>query len=131
MKKIGLYIHIPFCESKCYYCDFYSITKSNSDMKEFYIKSLIKELELNKKILDGCKFDTIFIGGGTPSSIDANLYEDLFTYLNKNNLIFNDAEITMEVNPKNRGYDYLNKIKEIGVNRLSVGIQTFDDDILK
>jgi len=131
MKKLGLYIHIPFCESKCYYCDFYSITKSTSEVKEIYIKSLIKELELNKKLLDGCKFDTVFIGGGTPSSIDAELYEDLFNYLEKNNLIFNDAEVTMEVNPKNRGYNYLNKIKEIGVNRLSVGIQTFNDDILK
>ncbi len=131
MKKLGLYIHIPFCESKCHYCDFYSITQSTSDMKEVYIKSLIKELELNKKILDGCEFDTVFIGGGTPSSIDANLYEELFYYLRKNSLIYNDAEITMEVNPKNRGYDYLNKIKEIGVNRLSIGIQTFNDDILK
>ncbi|MDW7668178.1 MAG: radical SAM family heme chaperone HemW [Bacillota bacterium] len=131
MKKLGLYIHIPFCESKCHYCDFYSITQSTSDMKEVYIKSLIKELESNKKILDGCEFDTVFIGGGTPSSIDAKFYEELFYYLRKNSLTYNDAEITMEINPKNRGYDYLNKIKEIGVNRLSVGIQTFDDDILR
>jgi len=131
MKKLGLYIHIPFCESKCHYCDFYSITKSTSGIKENYIKCLIKELELNKERLDGCKLDTIFIGGGTPSTVDANFYENVLNYLRNNNLISNNAEVTMEVNPKKRGYDYLNKIKEIGVNRLSVGIQTFDNDILK
>src|SRR6056297_2812290 len=131
MKNLGLYIHIPFCESKCHYCDFYSITKSSSYVKDIYIKSLIKEIKLNKNNIDGCKFDTIFIGGGTPSSINANLYSNLFNYLKENKLIQRNAEITMEVNPKNRGYDYLNKIKEIGVNRLSVGIQTFNDDILK
>jgi len=131
MKNLGLYIHIPFCESKCHYCDFYSITKSSSNVKDIYIKSLIKEIKLNKNNIDGCKFDTIFIGGGTPSSINANLYSNLFNYLKENKLIQRNAEITMEVNPKNRGYDYLNKIKEIGVNRLSVGIQTFNDDILK
>jgi len=100
-------------------------------MKEAYIKSLLKELKLNRDKLDGCKFDTVFIGGGTPSSIDANLYEKLFNYLNKENLLQEDSEITMEVNPKKRGYNYLNKIKKMGVNRLSVGIQTFDDKILK
>jgi len=131
MKKLGLYIHIPFCESKCYYCDFYSITKSDFHIRENYIKSLIKELESNKKRLDGCKFDTVFIGGGTPSTIDAKLYENVFNYLRKNNLIANNAEVTMEVNPKKRGYNYLNNIKEIGINRLSVGIQTFDNHILK
>ena len=131
MKDLGLYIHIPFCESKCYYCDFYSVTNSSMDLKEKYIQALVKELNFNIKNMNGFKFDTVFIGGGTPSIIDVNHYKILFEFMKKNKLIKNNAEITMEVNPKSRGLDYLSKIKEIGVNRLSIGIQTFNDKILK
>lgn len=131
MKKLGLYIHIPFCESKCYYCDFYSITKIDKEIKSVYVDSLIKELKLYKDKIDGDTFDTIFIGGGTPSTIDAEIYSKMFEYLYNEDLVNKDAEITMEINPKNRGLEYLNKIKKNGVNRLSVGIQTFDDEILK
>lgn len=131
MKKLGLYIHIPFCESKCYYCDFYSITKADKEIKSVYVESLIKELKIYKNKIDGDTFDTIFIGGGTPSAIDAEIYSKMFEYLYNQDLVKEDAEITMEINPKNRGLDYLNKIKKNGVNRLSVGIQTFNDEILK
>lgn len=131
MKKLGLYIHIPFCESKCYYCDFYSITKADKEIKSVYVESLIKELKIYKNKIDGDTFDTIFIGGGTPSAIDAEIYSKIFEYLYNQDLVKEDAEITMEINPKNRGLDYLNKIKKNGVNRLSVGIQTFNDEILK
>ena len=98
IEKIGAYIHIPFCKQKCYYCDFLSF----ADKKEFeekYVESLIKEIEVFKEKNNDVEFNTIYIGGGTPSYIDSkNIARILQTLISDNN-ISNVDEITIEVNP--------------------------------
>ena len=95
----GLYIHIPFCSVKCMYCDFYSITDRNNDIPIF-IDSLIKEIELSKDhAKDNWRFDTIFIGGGTPSLLEPKWIESILNTLTKTFDTSSVKEITMETNP--------------------------------
>lgn len=118
----SIYIHIPFCLSKCKYCSFISFNKLN--LLEQYINSLKKEITENYK---GEDLETIYFGGGTPSLVPTELLEqvlNLFCY-------DNNTEITIEVNPDSVNLDYLKQLKEIGFNRISIGSQTFDDNILK
>ena len=86
MKKSGIYVHVPFCKTKCIYCDFYSITKRDDSIPRF-IDCLIKEINLNKNKLSNYEFDTIFFGGGTPSVLTANQLEKILTELDKNYLL--------------------------------------------
>lgn len=139
MKKIGLYIHIPFCKSKCYYCDFVSFAKK----EEFYIqyvdcikKELIKysnenKIMYNHKLEELYEIDTIYIGGGTPSIIDKSLIEDIIKCVKKNFYINNNAEITIEINPGTADLEKLETYKSIGINRLSIGLQARQDNLLK
>ena len=83
MKKAGIYVHVPFCKTKCIYCDFYSITKRDDSIPRF-IDCLIKEINLNKNKLSDHEFDTIFFGGGTPSVLTANQLEQILIELDKN-----------------------------------------------
>lgn len=117
----GLYIHIPFCLKKCGYCDFYSLEFSQS-LAEKYTEELINRLEN----ID-CKFDTVYFGGGTPSVIG---HERICRILNNVNHTEN-AEITVECNPKTAVPKFLNGIAECGVNRISIGLQSADDNELK
>jgi len=117
----GLYIHIPFCLKKCAYCDFHSF-ENKLDEQEKYVDYLIKELSLYPKY----EFDTIYFGGGTPSILESDL---IFKILNKLKLKKN-AEITLELNPATADYKKLKELKEIGINRLSIGVQSFNNKTL-
>ncbi|MTI66618.1 MAG: oxygen-independent coproporphyrinogen III oxidase [Firmicutes bacterium] len=130
MKELGLYIHIPFCESKCYYCDFISYPNKR-DFIEKYVDYLIKEIKMQSEKLKNYKLKTIFIGGGTPSSIDAkyiyNILEEVYKEFNTTFL----EEITIEVNPNTIDEDKLKLYKKSNINRISLGLQSSDNNILK
>ena len=130
MNKAGIYLHIPFCKTKCIYCDFYSVTKKDDSIPQF-INCIIKEIELNKnKILDH-EFDTIFFGGGTPSVLTPKQLEQILNALYKNYNITKDAEISLECNPGEINYEKLKDFHSLGLNRLSIGFQSFNDKLLK
>lgn len=129
MLKISLYIHIPFCEKKCYYCDFVSFP-GNSKV-DLYMDNLIKELGLYKDRLASYEIDTIFIGGGTPTSIDPVHIESLMDYINKNFNTKNLREITIEGNPGTINNEKAAIYKKIGINRISLGLQSLNNNLLK
>ncbi|NLJ57437.1 MAG: radical SAM family heme chaperone HemW [Tissierellia bacterium] len=130
MKKLGIYIHIPFCTKKCGYCDFYSV-KWNEVQEDRYIQSAIKEIQSYKRLGDKFVVDTVFIGGGTPSIIKAESIEKLLNEVKKIFTVKKDAEITMEANPNTLTEDNLKEFNRIGINRLSMGVQSLEDNILK
>ena len=133
MKELGIYIHIPFCASKCYYCDFISFQNKESFFKD-YINALIKEIKYKKnkfKNLDKYKITTIYIGGGTPSVIDENLIKKVLDTIYNLYNVSKKAEITIEVNPGTINKKKLEMYKKIGINRLSIGLQTTSDELLK
>ncbi len=125
-----LYIHIPYCDSKCHYCSFNSYV-DKFDTRKDYMLALYKQLAYELKRFDAKNrlIKTVFIGGGTPSTVDPKLYKPIFTlikpYLQEN------AEITTEANPNSATPSWLKGMKELGVNRISFGVQSFDDRKLK
>ena len=125
MKKIGVYIHIPFCKQKCYYCDFVSFANQKSLQKE-YIKQLKNEINqfFSKNEYE---VSTIYIGGGTPSFVDENFIKEILEEVPKNKA----KEITIEVNPGTVNFEKLMLYKEIGINRLSIGLQSTQNRLLK
>lgn len=125
-KKLGLYIHIPFCEKKCSYCDFNSY-ENNSQLYEAYINAIIWQLNQYKLSLDDYVVDTIYIGGGTPSILPHKLLKKLIKAIKESCTISKMVEFTMEVNPASGLKKTLKKIKKYGVNRLSIGLQSADD----
>jgi oxygen-independent coproporphyrinogen-3 oxidase len=125
----GIYLHIPFCDTKCIYCDFYSIT--NHSKKNEFIDSLLKEIEQKSFSVREKKFDTIFFGGGTPSLLSSDEFKKIFDCLYKNLSISADSEITIEANPGTLNYEKLNSFRELPVNRISFGVQSFNDADLK
>lgn len=129
MKKdqAGLYVHIPFCLSKCGYCSFYSIASVN--LIPEYIKALKKEIKYYRNFFSS--FDTIYVGGGTPSLLTPQQLADIFSTIHKHYEIDEKAEITLEVNPGDVSREYLKALRIIGINRLNIGIQSFDDKILR
>ena len=130
--ELGIYIHIPFCVKKCYYCDFVSFTNQNENI-ETYIKAILKELE--QYDLNKYNITTIYIGGGTPSAISSiyivNILEKIKEKLENDNTEWKDIEITIEVNPGTVTKEKLQDYKSVGVNRLSIGLQTTNDNLLK
>jgi len=124
-----LYIHIPYCDSKCYYCSFNSYTQKDS--KEKYMKALREQLiyELNKFQVKKGEIESLFIGGGTPSTINPKLYNPIFEIITP--LLQKDAEITTEANPNSATKLWLEGMKKLGVNRVSFGVQSFDEKKLK
>lgn len=123
----GVYIHIPFCAKKCKYCDFVSFPEKD-DIKNGYIDKLISEIAE----YSGEKADTIFIGGGTPTVLSASQLERVLFAVKRNFDISEKAEYTIEANPKTLDEEKLRLMKKYGVNRLSVGIQSFNDgELLK
>jgi oxygen-independent coproporphyrinogen-3 oxidase len=126
-RKAGLYLHVPFCNRICPYCNFYSLVPNGNQIDEF-VESLMAEAELKAAgAFAGFEYDTVFIGGGTPSLIDAAHLESILTHLRSNFEITDDAEITMECNPSSKDRDSLGRYRDIGVNRISLGIQSFQD----
>lgn len=128
MQKVGCYIHIPFCQKKCYYCDFCAYMNVEHRI-DSYIDNLIKEIELYQKKLT-CEIDSIYIGGGTPSYIDGKYIEKIRRVLDGFK-IDNIKEFTIECNPNSISKDKLLLYKDLGINRISLGVQSFDDKVLK
>ena len=126
---LGLYIHIPFCVRKCAYCDFYSLPL-NANLAQSYVNKIIKELNRWGGILGCPPADTLYFGGGTPSLLKP---EQIKAIIDKSKELFSlkNAEITMEVNPAENLKEYLLKVADAGVNRLSIGLQSANDDELK
>ncbi len=125
----GIYIHIPFCKQACTYCNFhFSVSLKN---KAILIEALVKEIELSTGLIDGKNIETIYIGGGTPSLLNEEDLEYIFNALRKRFHINAYAEITLEANPDDINLDILSIWKKIGINRLSVGLQSFNEDELK
>lgn len=126
----GLYLHIPFCERKCIYCDFYSVETLRSVDK--FLDSLKKEIVLSTRLLsDDTEFDTIFFGGGTPSLLSSPQLGSIIEILTRLYPVNSDAEITVETNPGTVDREKLREYRSLGVNRLSVGVQSFHQDELK
>ena len=124
----SIYIHIPFCKTKCTYCDFYSIT--NFKQQDELVRAMLQEIEKRKSYLNGT-ISTIYFGGGTPSAISIVDIDLILKAIFSTFKVENDAEITLEANPDDLSLDYLIELGKIGVNRLSMGIQSFDDQQLK
>ncbi len=125
-KEIGVYVHIPFCKQKCYYCDFVSYSNKDS-LIEDYIKALKKEIKLQNI---QSQITTIYIGGGTPSYIESKYIKQIIEEI-KNKDVAKEAEITIEVNPGTVTKEKLEDYKKCGINRLSIGLQSAQDSILK
>jgi oxygen-independent coproporphyrinogen-3 oxidase len=126
----GLYLHIPFCEKKCVYCDFYSI--ESSSLMESFLFSLNRESDLYANFgCDGVVFDTIYFGGGTPSLLSPSTIGRILDCLSRNYVISKTAEVTLETNPGTVDVQKLREFKLAGINRISVGIQSFDDHDLE
>ena len=129
----GIYIHIPFCRSRCIYCGFYSTTAL--DLRQRYVDALCREMVLRGKWREerGERIDieTIYIGGGTPSQLTFDQLRQLFIYINKVYPLTSKKEITIEVNPDDVTDEYAAALRQLPVNRVSMGIQTFDDQRLR
>lgn len=125
----GIYIHIPFCSSKCNYCNFYSIASSKH--LDAYVPALLKEIELQQSYLEKEPIETIYIGGGTPSLLGYTQLASILEKLNKTFEIKPDAEITIEANPNDLSANKIKDFKNLFINRLSIGIQSFFEEDLK
>lgn len=129
-KKLGIYIHIPFCTQKCLYCDFCSFTSKNTDEISRYAAALAAQLTLWREGCAGYNVDSIYFGGGTPTLLSLSDFDLIFDCLHKNFTIADGAEISAECNPATAGRAYLAAIRSLGVNRLSIGAQSLRNDEL-
>lgn len=130
MKKSALYVHIPFCDHKCIYCDFYSII--TSDNIRPFLNSIKKEIEYYSDLYYKERiFTSIYFGGGTPSLMEPEYISLIIQLLKENYKVSNEAEITIEANPGTVDKEKLRIFRKVGINRISIGIQTFHDDELK
>ena len=125
----GIYIHIPFCKTRCIYCDFYSTTRS--ELKDRYIHALCKELQIRKEYLREEPVETIYFGGGTPSQLAEEDFREIFETIRKYYGMEHCREITLEANPDDLTEEYAVMLQRLPFNRISMGIQTFDDATLK
>ncbi|MEE4115501.1 MAG: radical SAM family heme chaperone HemW [Marinilabiliaceae bacterium] len=125
----GIYVHIPFCKQKCFYCDFYKTLET--DKREDFVSALLRELEMRKTYLDPAQnIETLYFGGGTPSVLSITELRRIIKAIKSNFSFVANPEITLEVNPDDITDAFLKSIKKEGVNRLSIGIQSFSDNIL-
>ena len=125
-KTPGLYIHIPFCLSKCPYCDFYSSTTISS--LPCFLDGLFKEMKRYRHQFD--PFDTVYIGGGTPSLLNLQQLESILKRIRENFSLISNPEITIETNPADLNPSYLESMREIGINRINIGVQSFNQKVL-
>lgn len=121
----GIYIHIPFCRSRCIYCGFYSTTAL--ELRQRYVDALCREMEIRGTL----PISTIYLGGGTPSQLTAEQLRQLFIYINKVYPLASETEITIEVNPDDVTEEYASQLSQLPVNRVSMGVQTFNDQRLQ
>ena len=128
--KLGIYIHIPFCRSKCDYCDFYSLAGREKEMDR-YQKALLAHMRETAPLAQGIGVDSIYFGGGTPSYYGAKRIRELLTHLHKLFQVDRDAEVTVECNPDSTDYKLLHTLRKAGVNRISLGMQSADGEELQ
>ena len=131
IKPLGLYIHVPFCRSKCQYCDFYSLTDKDDRLMDGYLDAICAHIREAGALAPGYKVDTIYFGGGTPSYFGAEGLATILTAVRKYFDVAPDAEITFEANPDSVTDQLLRRLKAEGFNRASLGVQCDDDKILK
>ena len=130
--NIGIYIHIPFCVSKCAYCDFYSLRQAGlEDLKDRYVDALCRQFREAKERYGDLSVSSVFLGGGTPSSLNEAHFTAIFTELKNSFHLTPNAEITVESNPRTFDASKLERMLSLGVNRLSMGVQSACDSELK
>ncbi len=129
MKKVSLYIHIPFCEKRCRYCDFTTFTSQDHKIVK-YIDALKKEIKLYAPYVMDYEVKSIFIGGGTPSYIDSEYIIEIVSTIRSYYKVRTDAEITIEANPGSLNVKKIRNYKLVGINRISLGAQSFNNEIL-
>ncbi len=125
----GIYVHIPFCKSRCVYCDFFSTTLL--ELRDEYVKALLKEMQLRRNYLTEGTIRTVYFGGGTPSMLSAEQIGTILEGLRAQYCIAADAELTLEANPSDISEEKLRSWREMGFDRLSIGVQSFRDAALR
>ena len=128
---LGIYIHVPFCRSKCQYCDFYSLTTKDDKLMDSYLDAMTRHIKESGALAPNYKVDTIYFGGGTPSFFGADGMATILTAIRRYFDVAGDAEITFEANPDSVSDKLLRRLRAEGFNRVSLGIQTDDDAILQ
>ena len=128
---LGLYLHIPWCPTRCIYCDFNTYVDGEDSLKQRYQAALRREIQETGQALSRPKLDTIFFGGGTPTTLNATEFAELIEMVKLAFDVQPHAEITTEANPGTLSFDYLQEIRQMGINRLSLGVQSFADDELR
>ena len=126
----GIYFHIPFCPKKCLYCDFFSVTGCSRNTLKKYGKSLFEEAEARLGELSGTKIVSVYFGGGSPTSMDEDFFRNFAGFAEKSGINLENCEVAVEVNPADRDESWIKNLKNCGVNRVSIGIQAFDDQVL-
>ena len=129
-KTGGIYIHVPFCQKRCIYCDFYSTT-CGLEWKRSYVSALKREMLLRRTEIDASRVPSLYIGGGTPSQLPASLLLEVFQAITDNFMLADDAEVTIEVNPDDVTPQLIDTLRQTSVNRISMGVQTFSDELLR
>ena len=130
-KPLGIYVHVPFCRSKCQYCDFYSLTTKDDKLMDSYIQATCKHIKEAGALAPGYQVDTIYFGGGTPSFFGADGMAMILSAIRRSFDVIHDAEITFEANPDSVSQKLLSRLRNEGFNRVSLGIQSDDDAILQ
>ena len=128
---LGIYIHVPFCRSKCQYCDFYSLTCRDDKSIDTYLRAICAHIKESGALTPGYKVDTIYFGGGTPSYLGADALATILTTVRRSFDVDPNAEITLEANPDSVSDQLLRRVKAEGFNRISLGVQSDDDEMLK
>ena len=126
---MGIYVHVPFCRNKCFYCGFYAV--DSLQLKKAYLQALLHEMELRKNYLPKNQVDTLYFGGGTPSYLDVDELEMIMYKIHDIWNLNAGYESSIEMNPEDISRNKLEKLYELGFNRLTIGVQSFHDDILK
>ena len=128
---LGIYVHVPFCRSKCQYCDFYSLTAKDDKLIDNYLTAICDHIKESGELTPGYRVDTIYFGGGTPSFLGADALATILTAIRRNFDVDANAEITFEANPDSVSDKLLGRLRAEGFNRVSLGVQCDDDELLK
>ena len=128
---LGIYVHIPFCRSKCQYCDFYSVTERDDHLLDSYLQAVCTHIKEAGALAPGYLVDTIYFGGGTPTFFGAEGLAQILNTIRKSFDVVSSAEITFEANPDSVSDKLLKRLRSEGFNRVSLGVQCDDDAILK
>ena len=131
MKTLGIYIHIPFCVQKCKYCDFCSFPRSDAETVERYVSALCRDIKMKGECCGEYLVDTVYFGGGTPTLLKTEQFEKVMLSVRNSFSLTEDCEITTECNPATADREYFSAIRKIGINRLSIGLQSADETELR